>query len=215
MRESEVQKRTRVLEMIERLRAAFPQVESALNYSNPLQCLISTILSAQCTDARVNLVTPGLFRKYPDADAFAAADRAELENDIRSTGFFRNKAKSIQNCCRMLVDTYQGKVPETMDELVALQGVGRKTANCVLGNAYGKPAIMVDTHVKRLSFRLGFTQETNPDKIEFELKALIPEKDWTDTSHGIILHGRKTCMARKPKCDQCILLDICPQKGVS
>ncbi len=215
MGESRANLKSRVHEIVRRLREKYPGIGSALDYSDPLQCMIATILSAQCTDARVNQVTPGLFRKYPDAGAFMSADRAELEQDIRSTGFFRNKAKSIQAGCRKIVEKFNGRVPDTMEELLSLDGIGRKTANCVLCNAFGKPAVMVDTHVKRLSFRLGLTKQKNPDKIEFELKSLLPESDWTDASHLLIHHGRQICSARKPKCSKCFLSDICPEMGVT
>jgi endonuclease III len=215
MKESGIKKRERAGEIVRRLRQKYPGVGSALDYEDPLQCMVATILSAQCTDARVNLVTPALFQKYPTVQDYLNVPQQELENDIRSTGFFRNKAKSIQASCRAIVETYSGSVPRTMDELLTMEGIGRKTANCILCNAYGQPGIMVDTHVKRLAFRMGLTHQKNPDKIEFDLKAMLPESDWTDASHLLIHHGRNVCMARKPKCSDCILGDICPRMEVS
>ncbi|MBN1357029.1 endonuclease III [bacterium] len=214
MKESRETRKRRLAAIIDRLEKAIPDAGSALDYTNPLQCLVATILSAQCTDARVNMVTPSLFKKYPTVRAFAEADRVELENEIRSTGFFRNKAKSIQSCCRELLDVHGGRVPDTMAELIALEGVGRKTANCVLANAYAQPAVMVDTHVIRLSGRMGLTRETNPDKIEIELKSLLPRERWTPASHLIIHHGRRTCTARKPGCDRCVISGLCPRIGI-
>ncbi len=172
------------------------------------------MLSAQCTDQRVNQVTPGLFRRYPDAAALAGADREELEAMIRSTGFFRSKTKAIQSCCADIVAKHGGEVPRTMEELTALRGVGRKTANVVLGNAFGIPGIVVDTHVSRLSNRLGLTAETDPVKIEFELMTIVPKADWTAFSHWLILHGRRVCIARKPRCSLCVLSPHCPRVGV-
>ncbi len=214
MKESQKAKKERALTIIKQLKSDYPDLECALDFSDPLQCTISTILSAQCTDARVNLVTPALFKKYPTVQAFADVAQETLEADIRSTGFFRNKAKSIRNCCRAILDRHDGRVPDTMEELVKLEGVGRKTANCVLGNAYGQPAVMVDTHVKRLTFRMGLTDQKNPDKIEFELKALLPEPEWLIGSHALIHHGRQVCKARKPACSGCSLGSICPKRGV-
>jgi endonuclease-3 len=175
---------------------------------------VSTILSAQCTDTRVNLVTPGLFRKYPDAAAFAGANPAKLEEDVRSTGFFRMKARAIIEMSRDIVEKHAGIVPRTMEELIQLRGVGRKTANVVLGNAYGVPGIVVDTHVARLSKRLGFTRQLDPVKIERDLGKIWPESWWTLGSHLLILHGRKTCTARKPKCPICPVNELCPSAGL-
>lgn len=214
MREKKSDRIQRTRWIIEKLLEEYPVPESALDYTNPLQCLIATILSAQCTDARVNQVTPALFARYPNARAFAETAAEELESMIRSTGFFRNKAASIIKCCRAIVETHDGTVPSTMDELVALDGVGRKTANCVLGNAYGQPAVMVDTHVKRLSWRMGFSRNTNPDKIEFDLKDLLPEDLWLPGSHALILHGRNVCKARKPRCSRCSVAQRCPKRDV-
>jgi endonuclease-3 len=192
----------------------YPDAHCALQHESPLQLLIATILSAQCTDARVNLVTPGLFARFPDAKAFANADPAELESAIQSTGFFRNKAKNIRECCRLLVAEHTGQVPDNMEALTRLPGVGRKTANVILGDAFGVPGITVDTHVGRLSRRMGLTAEEDPVKVERDLMALIPRKEWTPFSHRMIFHGRQVCFARKPRCTSCILAKVCPKVGV-
>lgn len=203
-------------QVVRRLKAAYPDAHCALHFHSPLQLLVATILSAQCTDVRVNLVTKDLFQKYPDAAAFASAKQADLERAIQSTGFFRNKAKNIKACCTDLIEKHAGRVPEDLDALVKLAGVGRKTANVVLGTAFGIPSgVVVDTHVARLSKRLGLTRHTDAVKIERDLMALLPKKEWVDFSHRMIAHGRKICIARKPKCDQCPLLAICPQIGVA
>ena len=197
--------------LISRLKKEFPQARTALEYSNPLQLLISTILSAQCTDVRVNLVTPTLFAKYRSAKDFAVADRSELEMEIKSTGFYRMKSKHIIDACKAIVERFGGDVPKTMDELLTLPGVGRKTANCVLGGAYGiQSGIVVDTHVIRLANRLGLTKNDEPDKIEQDLMKLVPKREWYRFSNLLILHGRKTCKARTPMCGNCKLSDICP-----
>jgi len=205
----------RVRAILEQLRELYPDARSALDFQTPLQLLVATILSAQCTDERVNKVTPSLFAAYPDARAFAAADQAALEKAIHSTGFFRNKAKSIREAAADIVTKHGGEVPRTLDELTALRGVGRKTANVVLGNAYGIPGIVVDTHVTRLANRLGLTRETDPVKIEFALNPLVPRELWTLFSHWLILHGRAVCNARKPLCSACALSTHCPRIGVS
>ncbi len=192
----------------------YPTAPIALNFESPFQLLAATILSAQCTDARVNLVTPALFARFPTAPAMAKAPPAELEALIRSTGFFRAKAKSLLGSARAIVRDHGGEVPRTMEELVALPGIGRKTANVVLGDAFGIPGITVDTHVGRLSRRLGLTKQTDPVKVEFALNRLIPRADWTVVSHRIILHGRSVCTARKPSCDRCTLAPLCPKVGV-
>lgn len=199
----------KVSSMLKELDKAYPRSHTALNFKTPLEILIATILSAQCTDKRVNEVTKTLFKKYKDPKDYAQALIAELEEDIRPTGFFHNKAKNIQECCRELIKRFQGKVPGTMEELVSLPGVGRKTANVVLGNAYGVPGIVVDTHVSRVSQRLGLTQEKDPVKIEFALMPLIPKERWTHFSHQLIDHGRSLCTARAPKCPICFLLPYC------
>lgn len=203
--------RAPVEETITRLKSSYPEARTALEWSNPLELLVATILSAQTTDVRVNLVTPNLFAKYPTAADYADADVSELEEDIRPTGFFRNKAKSLQGMARALVEDHGGEVPRTMKELVALPGVGRKTANVVLGNAFSiDEGVVVDTHVRRLSNRLGFTTKQDPEKIERDLMETVPKKDWTVFSHLLILHGRAVCKARKPDCEDCTLNDLCP-----
>lgn len=207
--------KSKVSFIIAALRRAYPDYRCALEHTDPLQLLVATILSAQCTDARVNLVTPALFAKYRTAANFAAAPPGEIEDYIRSTGFFRNKARSIRRCCRTLVEQYGGQVPQTLDELIALDGIGRKTANCVLSNAYGKAeGIVVDTHVMRLSRRMGLTRQTTPEKIEQSLMKIVPEHEWIDFSHLLIWHGRRRCMARKPDCTQCEVRTHCPKIGV-
>jgi len=189
----------------------YPGASVALRFGNPLELLIATILSAQCTDARVNMVTPGLFKKYKNIREWAEADISEIENDIRSTGFFRNKAINIKGACQTLIDQFDGEVPDTIEELVKLPGVGRKTANCVIANAFGKPGIMCDTHVIRLSRRLALSENTHdPVKLEFDIAEIIPKKNWTVFSHTLILHGRNTCKARKPDCDGCKIVRYCP-----
>jgi endonuclease-3 len=189
---------------------AFPDAKPALEYSNPFQLLISTILSAQCTDARVNIVSNSLFKKYKKPEDYLKVTDRELEKDIFSTGFYRQKAKSIKNCCRMLLEKYNGKVPKEFDQLVLLPGVGRKTASVIAGNAFGIPSIAVDTHVKRLSNLLGFIDSQDPEKIEFRLKDLLPESYWIVSGHLLMNHGRKTCIARRPKCTECIISKYCP-----
>lgn len=206
----------RVAALLEQLRELYPDAKCALNHASPLQLLVATILSAQCTDERVNIVTPALFAKYPDAAAFANAKPKELEHEIHSTGFFRQKAKSIREACADLVAKHGGEVPRTLEDLVALRGVGRKTANVVLGNAYGiASGIVVDTHVTRLANRLGLTNETDAVKIEFALQPLVPLELWTLFSHWLILHGRAVCNARKPRCSDCALAPHCPRTGVT
>jgi endonuclease III len=200
----------RVEKIFELLKIKYPEVKSALNYQNPFELLISTILSAQCTDERVNLVTQKLFKKYRFPEDYITADVVELENDIFSTGFYKQKAKSIRNCCKVLIDNYKGKVPADFDELTKLPGVGRKTASVVAGNAFGIPAIAVDTHVVRLSNLLGFVKTKDPAKIEFKLKELLPEEDWIITGDLLMAHGRKICIARRPKCPECELSRLCP-----
>ena len=191
------------------LRRTYPDVKTALRHKNPVQLLVATILSAQCTDEQVNRVTPTLFKKLPTAKDFAEVSLSDLEGMIRSTGFYRNKAKSIKACCVALVERHGGKVPDNIEDLVKLPGIGRKTANVILGSAFGIPGIVVDTHVKRVSQRIGLTKESDPVKIEFDLMALIPKKDWIAFSHQMIWHGRALCQARKPKCPKCPLLDLC------
>jgi endonuclease III len=207
--------RERVSEIVRLLRREFPESHTALVYETPLQILVATILAAQCTDERVNKVTPGLFRKYPTAADFAAADRETLENEIRSTGFFRNKAKSIIGAAKMIVESFGGRVPDTMKDLVTLPGVARKTANIVLSSGYGKAeGIAVDTHVRRLAGRLGLSRETDPVKIERDLLEIVLRKDWLDFNSLLVDHGRKTCRARKPNCPACPISHLCPSAAL-
>jgi endonuclease-3 len=201
-----------LLGLLERL---YPEATTALHHENPLQLLVATILSAQCTDERVNLTTPALFARFPDARALAAAPVDELESLIRSTGFFHMKARAIRSCCADIVAHHGGEVPRTMEALTALRGVGRKTANVVLGNAFGIPGLVVDTHVARLSNRLGLTGQKDPVKIESALQPVVPRESWTLFSHWLILHGRATCIARKPRCSVCPLAPHCPRVGVT
>ena len=201
-----------ILEILER---TYPDATTALAFQTPLQLLIATILSAQCTDARVNKVTPVLFARYPDAAALASAPQEELEQVVKSTGFFRMKARAIRDAAADIVSRHGGKVPDTLEALTELRGVGRKTANVVLGNAYGIPGIVVDTHVARLSNRLGLVREQDPVKIEYALMPLVPRERWTRFSHWLILHGRAVCVARKPRCSICPLLPHCPRIGVT
>jgi endonuclease-3 len=197
------------------LRREYPDATCSLTFTTPLELLVATVLSAQCTDDRVNIVTKDLFRKYRAAADYARAPIAELEKEIQSTGFFRNKAKSIQNCCRILAEEYDGLVPQNIEKLVELPGVGRKTANVVLGTVFGiASGVVVDTHVARLSARMGLTKNKDAEKIEADLMALIPSKEWVAFSHRMIQHGRKVCAARKPKCDVCALNAVCPKIGV-
>lgn len=204
-------RRDRVTAILPILKKTYPNARCSLDHKNPLQLLVATILSAQCTDQRVNIVTKDLFKKYPTAAALAGAMQEELEKDIQSTGFFRNKAKSLRAMAAALLEKHDGKVPETLEELTHLAGVGRKTANVVLGNAFGKDeGVVVDTHVGRLSGRLGLTKHTDPIKIERDLMEIVPRKDWTLWPHLMIYHGRAICQARKPKCEICPLLKNCP-----
>jgi endonuclease-3 len=192
------------------LQKTYPSVRTALRHKNPLELLIATILSAQCTDARVNMVTKEVFKKYKSAADWAKADIKDIESDIRSTGFYRNKAISIKGVCAEVIERFNGKVPDTMEELVALPGVGRKTANVVLGNAFGVPAIACDTHVIRLSRRLGLSENSDAVKLEFDLAEIVPKKNWTMFSHLLIFHGRKYCRARRPDCENCLISKYCP-----
>ena len=193
----------------------YPTARISLDFTTPWQCLAATILSAQCTDERVNRVTPELFRQIPDAAAMAAAPREQIQQLIMTTGFFRQKAKSLQMAARALVERFDGEVPDRMEDLVALPGVGRKTANVILGHVHGTPGMVVDTHVRRLSRRLGLTRSLDPDRIEFDLQRLLPAAEWTAFSMRLILHGRQVCFARAPRCSQCALLLECPQVGVA
>jgi len=206
--------RKRVREIIRLLRGKYPNATTALRYKNPLELLVSTMLSAQCTDERVNLVTEKLFKKYKTAEDYANADLKEFEQEIRSTGFYRNKAKNIKNCCRILVERFNSRVPKTMDELLHLPGVARKTANIVLGHGYGiAEGIAVDTHVRRVAQRLGLSDNKDTNKIEEDLMEIVPRKSWIEISDLLILHGRETCTARKPKCNECVLNRLCPSSA--
>jgi len=204
----------RVPQLLDELAKLYPETVTALDYQTPLQLVIATILSAQCTDKRVNLVTPALFARFPTATDFATAELTEIETYIKSTGFFRNKAKSIKAFCLTILDKHSGEVPGTLEELIALPGIGRKTANVVLGDGFGIPGITVDTHVGRLSRRLGLTVHTDPVKVEFDLMKLIPQPEWTRFSHRLIFHGRQVCHSRKPLCEACSLNPLCPKAGV-
>lgn len=207
----EIDDRVRALKIIELLEKEYPKAKTALHYTSPLEILIATILSAQCTDKRVNIVTKSLFKKYKTAEDYANADLRELEEDVRPTGFYKNKAKNIKMSGRMLVEKFNSKVPRTMNELLELPGVARKTANIVLSNAYGVvEGIAVDTHVRRLSKRLGLTENRNPNKIEADLMEIVPKSHWKRITDLLIFHGRNVCMARKPKCSSCGLNRLCP-----
>ncbi len=208
-------RKKRTAEIIKRLKMAYPDAHCALNYTKPFELLVATILSAQCTDERVNIVTADLFRKYRRPEDFVNVSQQELERDIHSTGFFRNKAKNIKAASQRLIEVYGGEIPRTMEEILTLGGVARKTGNVVLGNAFGiASGVVVDTHVSRLSQRLGLTEEKTPEKIERDLQELVPKKDWVMFPHWMIFHGRKICNARKPKCDECVLANICPSFGL-
>jgi endonuclease-3 len=208
--------RANVMKIIELLEKEYPGAKTALNYNNPLELLVATILSAQCTDKRVNAVTKSLFKKYKTAKDYADSDLGELEEAVRSTGFYRNKARNIKKACQLLVNKFNSQVPETMDELLELPGVARKTANIVLSNAYGViEGIAVDTHVRRLSKRLGLTENKNPDKIEKDLMEVVPKAQWKRITDLLIFHGRNICVARKPRCNLCVLNKICPSAFTS
>jgi len=197
------------------LQKEYPDARVTLDFKDPLQLLVATILAAQCTDERVNQVTKDLFKKYRQASDYARADLKTLEGEIRSTGFFRNKAKSIIGCGQALEEKFNGKVPRTLEEVTSLPGVGRKTANIILGNAFGQQAIAVDTHVKRVTHRLGWAKSDDPDKIEFELMEVIPQNRWTLACHQIVFHGRRVCMAKNPQCPTCPVAKLCPKVGVT
>ncbi|HUH14186.1 MAG TPA: endonuclease III [Longimicrobiales bacterium] len=214
-REGKAAKRQRAAEITRRLRAEYPDAETALDHESPYQLLVATILSAQCTDERVNMVTPALFARFPDAESLSGGRPEEVEELIRSTGFFRSKTKSLLGMSAALVERHGGEVPRTMDELTELPGVGRKTANVVLGNAFDIAAgVVVDTHVSRLSQRLAFTAETTPEAIERDLAELFPKEEWVELPHLLILHGRAVCKARKPLCERCVVNDLCPSSRV-
>lgn len=206
-------KKERVMKLRELLDEAYPNVKCSLNYTTPLEMLIATQLSAQCTDARVNIVTETLFKKYRSVEDFANADYEELCNDIRSTGFYRNKAKNIILCCQRLIDVYDGQVPDTMEDLLSLAGTGRKTANLVLGDIFGKSAVVVDTHCKRIAKRIGLTANDDPTKVEMDLKKIVPPDYQLRMCHQFVNHGRAVCIARKPKCEICPIVSVCKSAG--
>ena len=211
MRESKFQRKERTEKIIRLLKRAYPDARCALNHSNAFELLVATILSAQCTDERVNIVTADLFRKYRKPEDYLKVPATELQQDIRTTGFFRNKTKSIQGACKMLVEEFSGEVPRTMEELLKLPGVARKTANVVLGVGYGiAEGIVVDTHVSRLSHRLGLTKQKDAGKIETDLMELVPRRDWILFAHLLIFHGRRICKARRPLCEECVIERLCP-----
>ena len=210
-----MENKKRAFEIIKRLKKEYPDAHCELTHTNAFELLVATILSAQCTDERVNIVTANLFRKYRKPQDYLEVAQEELELDIRPTGFFRNKAKSIQGASRKIIENFGGDIPQTMEELLTLNGVARKTANVVLGNAFGiASGVVVDTHVSRVSHRLGLTENVAPEKIEKDLTVLVPQKDWILFPHLLIAHGRKICQARKPKCEICVLESICPKIGV-
>jgi endonuclease-3 len=210
--ESIESKKKRALEIIKRLKGTYPKAKIELNFKTPIQLLVAVILSAQCTDKRVNLVTPALFKKYKTTKDYANANPKVFEKMIHSTGFYQAKTKSILNCAKELVKRFGGNIPNRMEDLVALPGIGRKTANVILGNLYGIPGLVVDTHMIRVSNRLGLTRHQDPVKIEFELNEIIPKKEWTLFSHLIIWHGRRICFARKPNCSVCPVNELCPSR---
>jgi endonuclease-3 len=200
----------RIPKIISILKKVHPDAKCQLNFKTPFELVISTILSAQCTDAKVNEITPSLFKKYKNAKGFATAPTNKLEQDIRPTGFYKNKTKSIQNCCRNLIEQHGGKVPEDMDALVKLPGIGRKTANAIRVHAFGKQGIVVDTHMLRVSERLGFTKGKNADKVEQQLNEMVPKNQWSVFSNVINMHGRRVCTAKKPRCSTCQIRQLCP-----
>ncbi len=212
---ADAERKRRAARIVRRLAAAYPDAKCSLDFSTPLELLVATILSAQCTDARVNQLTPGLFRKYPTAAHYAHAGQSELERDVQPTGFFRNKAKNIRLCCQALLEKHDGKVPDALDALVELPGVGRKTANVILGTAFNRAeGVVVDTHVGRIVRRLGLSAEKDPEKVERDLMDLFARKEWIVLGHRLIRHGRQCCTARKPNCPDCPLEDLCPKIGV-
>jgi endonuclease-3 len=214
MRESREALKKRAARISAALAKLYPKARISLNFETPWQCLAATILSAQSTDAGVNLATPALFAEYPDARAMAAADPKRVEELIITTGFFRQKTKSLMGAAQLIVERHGGEVPSEMEQLVKLRGVGRKTANVILGHVFGKPGFVVDTHVRRLTHRLGLTKHTDPDKIEIDMQTILPPKEWTPFSMRLILHGRQVCFARKPQCEICALSKDCPKIGV-
>ncbi len=207
-------KKARVIEIIKVFDRLYSDADCSLEYKDPLQLLVSTQLAAQCTDARVNIVTKSLYKKYKNVFDFANADLSELEQDIKSTGFYRNKARNIKEACRMIIDKFEGKVPDNINDLLTLPGVGRKTANLVLGDIYGIPGIVIDTHAKRLSNRIGLSKNEDPTKIEFDLMKIVPEENWNKFCHQLVYHGRAVCKARKPECAKCGILEYCDYGGL-
>lgn len=214
-RESQKAQRARLEEIIKRLVDAYPDAKVGLDHTSPFELLIATILSAQCTDDRVNIVTKSLFAKYRTPEDYLLVPVEELEEDIRSTGFYRNKAKNIRACCEQLIERFEGQVPQTLDELVTLPGVGRKTANCVLSNCYNIPGVTVDTHVTRIANLLGLVDTQDAVKIEYALMNIMNEYLWNTFNHVIITHGRRTCIARRPQCNSCVINDLCPSAQIS
>jgi len=214
-RESVVHKKERVQRIVATLEQLYPQARISLDFKNAWQCLVATILSAQCTDERVNQVTPGLFARLPDPQATAAAPAELIEQIIVSTGFFRQKTKALQGVARALLERFHGQVPDNMEDLVSLPGVGRKTANVILGHIFGKPGLVVDTHVRRVSYRLGLSAQSDPDQIERDMQKLLPPDQWTAFSMRLILHGRRICVAQRPRCEVCPVAPDCPRLGVS
>jgi endonuclease III len=204
----------RLIEILKLLKREYPEAECSLSYKTPFQLLVATILSAQCTDERVNQVTPGLFKRFPGSKKMAQADLQEIEERVKSTGFYRRKARAILESAREIEARYHGKVPRTLDELIKLPGVGRKTANVIIGNAFGIPGLVVDTHVKRLCYRLGFTRSMDPKQIEQEMMELVPRDDWTIFAHLLISHGRQICTARRAYCEKCVISRYCYKVGV-
>jgi len=214
-RESKKDRRDRAARIYDLLEKEYPQARTALTHTNPFELAVATILSAQCTDERVNMVTPELFRRFPDADALAAAPLGELEEVIHSTGFFRSKARNLVGMAKAILEGHGGELPRTLTELTKLPGIGRKTGNVILGNAFGiDEGVVVDTHVKRLSGRMGFTRETTPEKVEKDLMDIFPRERWTPLSHLLIFHGRGSCPARKPRCGECVVAHLCPSSAV-
>ncbi len=209
------QEKLRMKKVLSILEKTYPDSKCSLEFNSPFQLLVATILSAQCTDERVNKVTPVLFARFPTAEAMAKGKLAEIEDLVKSTGFYKNKARGISESAKIIVKKHAGEVPRTLDELTHLRGVGRKTANVVLGNAYGIPGLVVDTHVGRLARRLGFTKATDPEKVEQEMMELVPKKKWTIFSHFLISHVRATCQARRAFCNQCVLVSLCPKSGLT
>ena len=210
-----MKKTQKVNEIIKVFGALYPSAKTSLDYEDPLQLLVSTQLSAQCTDQRVNIVAKSLYKKYDSIDSFADAELKKLEEEIKPTGFYHNKAKNIKNCCIMIIEKFEGKIPDNLEDMLKLPGVGRKTANLFLSDIYGIPGIVVDTHARRLSQRIGLTKNNNPDKIEKDLMKIVPKEKWNTFCHQLVWHGRRVCKARRPDCSNCEIFDYCDKKGVS